>query len=360
MLATATAGACPFQRTAAETERGRAQATIEGRFEKRSKGVYAPVGGSRLVAFIDDLNMPKKSPFGFLPPLELLKLWVDNGFWYDRVKCEVREVRDMQILAAMAPPGGGRNLFSQRIMACFSTICITAPSSQQLHRIFSTLLTAHLANFDETIRPLSDPIALASVSVYQQIVQTLLPTPSNVHYLFNTRDLAKIIQGVMQSTKAYYDSKDSLLALWCHETCRVVQDRMWSADDKQWLQRQLDETLGTTFSTSWAEVFQLYGGTCPPFTRFMRPVDDPPFEPVADLAALKTFLMRKLEDYALEPGNSAMSLVLFQDAILHLCNISRILGQPSGHALLMGVGALPTRSVRLANFSPPPSSLCLP
>ena len=43
--------------------------------------MFAPIGGKKLVAFIDDLNMPQKSPFGFLPPLELLKLWVDNGYW---------------------------------------------------------------------------------------------------------------------------------------------------------------------------------------------------------------------------------------------------------------------------------------
>lgn len=57
------------------------QDTIEGKLEKRTKGVFAPAGGKRLVAFIDDLNMPQKSKFGFIPPLELLKLWVDNGFW---------------------------------------------------------------------------------------------------------------------------------------------------------------------------------------------------------------------------------------------------------------------------------------
>jgi hypothetical protein len=58
------------------------QDAIEGKLEKRAKGVFAPVGGKRLVAFIDDLNMPAKSKFGFIPPLELLKLWVDNGFWW--------------------------------------------------------------------------------------------------------------------------------------------------------------------------------------------------------------------------------------------------------------------------------------
>jgi hypothetical protein len=58
------------------------QDMIEGKLEKRAKGVFAPAGGRRLVAFIDDLNMPKKSKFGFIPPLELLKLWADNGFWW--------------------------------------------------------------------------------------------------------------------------------------------------------------------------------------------------------------------------------------------------------------------------------------
>ena len=45
------------------------------------QGVFGPAGGKQLIAFIDDLNMPQKSKFGFIPPLELLKLWVDYGFW---------------------------------------------------------------------------------------------------------------------------------------------------------------------------------------------------------------------------------------------------------------------------------------
>eukprot|EP00959_Pyramimonas_sp_CCMP1952_P361628 7573555-Pyramimonas_sp.AAC.1 len=71
--------------------------------------------GKKLVCFIDDFNMPAKSVFGFLPPLELLKLWADNGFWYDREKQEVKNIKDMQLISSMAPPGGGRNAFSQRV-----------------------------------------------------------------------------------------------------------------------------------------------------------------------------------------------------------------------------------------------------
>lgn len=57
------------------------QDAIEGRLEKRSRGVFLPPGGRRLVAFVDDLNLPRRSRWGFSPPHELLKLWADNGFW---------------------------------------------------------------------------------------------------------------------------------------------------------------------------------------------------------------------------------------------------------------------------------------
>ena len=99
----------------AQTSSASLQETVEVRLEKRSKGNLAPPGGKKLVLAIDDLNMPKKSEFGFIPPLELLKLWHDNGFWYDRSKQERTHINDMKLLAAMAPPGGGRNQFSHRL-----------------------------------------------------------------------------------------------------------------------------------------------------------------------------------------------------------------------------------------------------
>ena len=62
------------------------QDIIESRVEKRTKGVYVPIGGKKLLTFMDDFNMPAKDTFGSQPPLELMKLWLDYGFWYDREK----------------------------------------------------------------------------------------------------------------------------------------------------------------------------------------------------------------------------------------------------------------------------------
>lgn len=83
----------------------------------------------------------------------------------------------------------------------------------------------------------------------------------------------------------------------------------------------------------------------------MRNMEAPPYEPVSDLAALKRFLIEKMEDYALEPRNGAMDLVLFNDALLHICRIHRILNQPRGNALLVGVGGSGRKSLaRLATY----------
>ena len=46
-----------------------------------------------MCTFMDDFNMPSKDTFGSQPPLELIKLWIDYGFWYDRAKQQLKYVR---------------------------------------------------------------------------------------------------------------------------------------------------------------------------------------------------------------------------------------------------------------------------
>lgn len=93
------------------------------------------------------------------------------------------------------------------LQACFSLINVTSPNDAQLKRIFGSLLNFKLVDFDDIMKPLGDQISQGSVEVYRAVAKELLPTPAKSHYLFNTRDLAKIIQGVMQATKSFYDNQ---------------------------------------------------------------------------------------------------------------------------------------------------------
>jgi len=356
----------------AQTSSQSLQETIEGRLVRRSKGILGPDSGRRMVAFIDDLNMPQKSQFGFIPPLELLKLWCDNGFWYDRKRCTPTHIVDTQLLAAMAPPGGGRNAFSQRIQACFSLVNVTPPSDGQLGRIFTTLLSLQLGDFEDEVKAAVDQIAQASIKVYRAAVGHLLPTPSKSHYLFNTRDLSKIVQGVLRADNVTYDSRESILRLWCHETHRVIGDRMADPDDTMWLSKEVDATLQSVFGTSFQAIHAEQGGVMARYVSFLSdPIESKPTGPGAiapkeqddrpvykpfvgeeGSAEIKNYLLNRLIEHGAEPGTIKMNLVLFEDAVGHVCRIHRVLEQPRGHVLLVGVGGSGRKSLaRLAAYT---------
>ena len=54
------------------------------KLDRRRKGVYGPAMGKKCIIFIDDLTLPQSDESGTIPPVELLRQWVDHGYWYDK------------------------------------------------------------------------------------------------------------------------------------------------------------------------------------------------------------------------------------------------------------------------------------
>ena len=83
------------------------------------------------------------------------------------------------------------------------------------------------------------------------------------------------------------------------------------------------------------------------YCHFAQGVGDPKYNPVVSWQSLNKILVDALDNY--NELNAAMNLVLFDDAMLHICRINRILESPRGNALLIGVGGSGKQSLsRLA------------
>ena len=88
--------------------------------------------------------MPKLDRYGSQPPVELLRQYQDFRGFYDRDKLYWKQIKDMTICAACAPPGGGRNPITSRMIRHFTMFCLPNPSAMSLKGIFSVhFMTSH-------------------------------------------------------------------------------------------------------------------------------------------------------------------------------------------------------------------------
>jgi dynein heavy chain len=106
----------------AQTTSEEVQRTIEAKLEKKRKRSIGAKGNSRCFIFIDDINMPAYQEygafsnlnriwllgFGAQPPIELLRQLIAEGGFYDRPNFFWKTVEKFNVVAAAAPPGGGR------------------------------------------------------------------------------------------------------------------------------------------------------------------------------------------------------------------------------------------------------------
>ncbi|CAD7932621.1 unnamed protein product [Amoebophrya sp. A25] len=339
-----------FINFSAQTHVNQFQDLLDSKMEKRRRGVYGPAAGKKLVLFVDDLNMPQKEFYGAQPPIELIRMWMDHGGWYNRKELVFLQIIDIVWLSCMGPPGGGKTVITNRLRRHYNTLVAADLSASSIEMIFKTTLGYFLQNFEGGIPTLIDPLVKSSVKVFDMVTETLLPTPAKCHYVFNLRDTWKVFQGVCMLHPKKVTDPISVIKCWIHENFRVFADRFINHEDKNWLKELLSGMLPEIKDKVTPE--QIFDKERLVFGDFMIPGADPRFYvEIADMEQMKTVIEGYLDDYN-NMASLQMPLVMFTDACEHVSRITRVLGMPSGNALLLGVGGSGRQSLtRLASFT---------
>ncbi|NWI39535.1 DYH9 protein, partial [Picathartes gymnocephalus] len=324
------------------------QGVLEKPLEKKAGRNYGPPGTKRLLYFIEELNMPRVDAYGTVQPHTLLRQHLDYGHWYDRSRLSLKEISNVQYVSCMNPTAGSFTI-NPRLQRHFCVFALSNPDQDALSRIYSTILVQHLArgNFSEAVQRSAQQLIALALGLHKKVAATFLPTAVKFHYVFNLRDLSNIFQGLLFSTPECLKQPQDLVKLYLHESNRVYRDRMveeMDCDTFDKIQRDMVKKCYDDIEDTLEQAKHLNI-----YCHFAKGLGEPGYRPVPSWGELNQILVEALDSY--NEVNAAMNLVLFEDAMCHVCRISRILESPRGNALLVGVGGSGKQSLtRLAAF----------
>ncbi|XP_015260407.1 PREDICTED: dynein heavy chain 10, axonemal [Cyprinodon variegatus] len=326
------------------------QRNFEVNVEKRSRDIYGPTMGKRLLIFIDDMNIPKVDTYGTQQPIAFLKLLLDRGGLYDRGKeLNYKFLKDLIFIAAMGKAGGGRNEVDPRFISLFSVFSSPFPTMESLHLIYASIIKGHTKLFETGIRMVCDTVTECTLELYKHITKDLPPTPSKFHYIFNLRDLSRVYNGLILTKPDNFLTVSQFVRVWRNECLRVFHDRLIDETDKTLVQSHIKKLVEDHFTSEMEEVMRdpiLYAD----YRTALSESEPRVYEELQDYECSKAILELILEEY--NEKKPRMKLVLFDDALEHLTRVHRIIRIDRGHALLVGVGGSGKQSLtKLAAFT---------
>ncbi|XP_040928837.1 dynein axonemal heavy chain 3 isoform X2 [Betta splendens] len=345
----------------ARTSANQTQDIIMAKLDRRRKGVFGPPMGKKCIVYVDDLNMPAKEIYGAQPPIELLRQWIDHHHWYDKKDTSRLHVVDLLFMAAMGPPGGGKNDITGRFTRHLNVISIDCFDDETLTKIFSSITDWHFSKgFDASFYRLGKIMVQATLAVYKDTMTSFLPTPSKSHYIFNLRDFARVIRGVILAPHTHMQDGDKLIRLWIHEVYRVFYDRLIDNEDKEMFFTIVKERTLSVFKQSLDKLLNHLSQNGKVVDESIRSLffgdyakpesDTKAYDEVTDLHALQDVMEFYLSEYN-NCNKAQMSLVMFKFAIEHISRICRVLKQDDGHLLLVGIGGSGRQSsTKLSTF----------
>jgi len=305
---------------------------------------------STLVLFADEVNLPEPDAFGTQTAIAFMRCVIEHGgYWSPPRKLPGVpgtgdrpvwvHINGVRFVGACNPPGdAGRTELSSRFLRHAPLLHVGFPSPPALKHIFGTMVGALLGPHG-TLRSLGASVTDAMVQVYTAN-SAKFKAEQWAHYVYSPRELSRWVRALgdalAQSSQAW--SALEFIQLWSHEAMRIFGDRLVQPADVQWCADEVRGAAGDILVASSDGSAEQADEHDPEHAllseeHVFTTLVTGSYERVS-VQKLRSLVTHRARDFSEEV--QSVQLCVFDGVLHHLARIDRVLGQPSGHLLLVG------------------------
>ena len=141
----------------------------------------------------DTLILPHSSSFFLLlptsfppqPTLEIVRQIVENdaiAFLDKDKRGDMKQCEDLQYIAAMSQPGGGKNFIPNRLLRHFLPFNLVLPAINSINEMYGQMLDGRFTptNYDGETLDIVGQLTEATIQLWDLCKTKMLPTPAKV------------------------------------------------------------------------------------------------------------------------------------------------------------------------------------
>ena len=195
------------------------QVCLELPLEKKTGVNFGPPGKTKLIYFLDDLNLPLVDPYDTQSAIALLRQHMEYQHFYDKTKLTQKNVHNTSVICCLNPTAGSF-IVNPRLQRLFTTFAIGMPDTTSLLTIYETFLMGHFHTLEWG--PSFDEIAVTlikgALALHAQVSASFRKTAKNFHYEFNIRHISNVFQGLLVAQPEQFQDAEKFVCLWVHES----------------------------------------------------------------------------------------------------------------------------------------------
>lgn len=283
--------------------------------------------GRWLVVFCDEINLPATDKYGTQTAISLLRQMIEQkGFWSPSQNQWVTLSRIQFVGACNPPTDVGRNTLSLRFLRHSAVILVDYPGEMSLHQIYESFNSAILKSVP-SLRGYAQTLTSAMIEFYLKS-QDRFSESVQTHYIYSPRELTRWVRGIYEAIHPLDILPiDGLVRIWAHEALRLFHDRLAYDEERSWTIGLLRDVASKHFLNvdlqSALQMPILYSNW---LTKDYLSVEKD---------RLKEFVKARMRTFCDEDLDKP--LILYDDLLDHVLRIDRVLRQPQGHLILIGV-----------------------